>query len=50
MGSLNDLLIHPANGHQVPAEDVNETNQRLPELLTRVWTNTQALLTELDQP
>lgn len=37
MGSLNDLLIHEANGHSIAAVDVGPVNDRLDELRTRVY-------------
>lgn len=32
MGSFNDLVIHPINGHVIAAEHVDEVNARLAEL------------------
>lgn len=32
MGSFNDLVIHPVNGHVIAAEHVDEVNARLAEL------------------
>lgn len=33
MGSINDLVIHPMNGHRVNAESVDAVNQELGQLL-----------------
>jgi hypothetical protein len=38
MGSLNDVVIHPANGNPIAAEDVDRVNRRLGELHTRIYT------------
>lgn len=37
MGSLNDLVLHPANGHAVAEEDVAAVNSRLQDLRTAIW-------------
>ncbi|WDG19493.1 DUF6966 domain-containing protein [Microbacterium sp. Clip185] len=37
MGSLNDLVIHPANGHAVAADQVAPVNRRLDELRERIY-------------
>ena len=37
MGSLNDVLIHPVNGHHVAAQDVDTVNAQLTELRGRVY-------------
>lgn len=36
MGSLNDVIIHPANGHDVAEADVDQVNRRLASLLQQV--------------
>jgi hypothetical protein len=50
MGSLNDLVIHPINGHRIGDTDVERVNQQVRDLLTKVWTGLQAVLRELDRP
>jgi hypothetical protein len=37
MGSLNDLFICPENRHRVKAEEVDEVNRRLREMLDDAW-------------
>jgi hypothetical protein len=37
MGSLNDLVIHPLNGHRVSTDEVDTVNQRLSESVAQVW-------------
>jgi hypothetical protein len=37
MGSLNDLVIHPMNGHPIAAADVDSVNKQLGGLRTRVY-------------
>jgi hypothetical protein len=37
MGSLNDLIISPANGHRVDAKKVDQVNRRLDQLRSRVF-------------
>lgn len=41
MGSLNDLVIHPANGHSVPEDQVAGANRRLDELRERIYAESQ---------
>ncbi|MEH3089586.1 MAG: hypothetical protein PGN24_08340 [Microbacterium arborescens] len=38
MGSLNDLVIHPINGHHVEPGRVAEINERLAQLRESVYT------------
>ena len=33
MGSLNDLVIHPLNGHKVSDSEADAVNQRLASLV-----------------
>lgn len=49
MGSLNDLIIHQVNGHRIDDADVDRVNQQLRDLLTKVWTGLQTMLSELDR-
>ncbi|WP_147323358.1 DUF6966 domain-containing protein [Aeromonas dhakensis] len=37
MGSLNDLVIHPINGHEVQDFAVDKTNRILQEILGEIW-------------
>ncbi|WP_207885847.1 hypothetical protein [Pseudomonas sp. 30_B] len=35
MGSINDLIIHPENGHRISADEIRNVNERLDTLLNR---------------
>ena len=37
LGSLNDLVLHPANGHDIDRDDVDELNARLTRLRAHLW-------------
>ncbi|MFV0372790.1 DUF6966 domain-containing protein [Microbacterium sp.] len=37
MTSVNDLVIHPMNGHPIPPGRVDEVNEALDELRTRIY-------------
>ncbi|MFS0712801.1 hypothetical protein ABC195_02880 [Microbacterium sp. 2P01SA-2] len=37
MGSLNDLVIHPVNGHRVAPSQIAEVNERLSLLRERIY-------------
>lgn len=41
MGSLSDLVIHPANGHRVGAEEVDQVNRRLDRHRSRIFAASQ---------
>ena len=43
MGSFNDLVIHPANGHDLPANLASSTNDKLRSLRSHTWINATAL-------
>lgn len=43
MGSLNDLYIHPANGHLIDAEYLDKANNELSELRSDVYKLTVTL-------
>ncbi|WP_033289971.1 DUF6966 domain-containing protein [Amycolatopsis jejuensis] len=43
MGSFNDLLIHPLNGHRVTLSDVDDVNRQLDGLRTRIRQTALAL-------
>lgn len=38
MGSINDLVIHPINGHKIQAGEVNSANEELSLLLNKIST------------
>lgn len=44
MGSLTDLVIDPANGHQVEQEDTEEANREFMDRLAELLTVADALL------
>ncbi|WP_158903598.1 hypothetical protein [Burkholderia sp. L27(2015)] len=46
MGSINDLIIHPINGHQIAPSDVNATNEKLRILLGEASLTGRELLAE----
>jgi hypothetical protein len=37
MGSINDLVIHPANGHSVRDADIGNVNELLQALLEKIF-------------
>ena len=43
MGSINDLLLHPLNGHAVPEAAIDRVNQQLRAMLTEVYELARAL-------
>ncbi|MDY0829415.1 hypothetical protein SK224_09800 [Microbacterium sp. BG28] len=43
MGSVNDLVIHPANGHSVTDDQIAAVNRRLDELRERIYAESQAV-------
>lgn len=47
MGSWNDLVIHPLNGHTVEAEELMEVDERLRVLRGDVWQHAHKLRHEL---
>ena len=46
MGSLNDLLIHPTNGHPIDPRDVEAVDRELHDLREAVWSRATALLSD----
>lgn len=48
MGSFNDLIIHPINGHRVELSDVEKVNSRLDVLRETIWGRTRDLIRELE--
>ncbi len=49
MGSFNDLVIHPINGHHIEAEGVSEANDKLRTLQSRMYQGACALLHDLER-
>lgn len=47
MGSLNDLVIHPVNGHSILDNDVDRVNGSLDALRTALYADATALHTDL---
>jgi hypothetical protein len=43
MGSFNDLIIHPMNGHEIQDSEVDRVNNRLQELQTSIYELTRGL-------
>ncbi|AQQ68266.1 hypothetical protein Mag101_11900 [Microbulbifer agarilyticus] len=37
IGTLNDLVIHPANGHQVSEQELDQINSRLCTLCSNIY-------------
>ncbi len=50
MGSFNDLIIHPVNGHEISKENIDFVNGRLGVLRSRAWASAKAMQRELDHP
>lgn len=48
MGSLNDLVIHPMNGHTVPEGELDHVNRSLVELVSSALADARALRRHLD--
>jgi hypothetical protein len=46
MGSFSDLVIHPANGHQIDPGDLDAVNDQLRALGEAVWSRASALVRE----
>ena len=49
MGSFNDLVIHPLNGHAVSEADVGRVNTSLDALRSALHADATALLGDLDR-
>lgn len=43
MGSINDLVIHPVNGHRIDAVEIDTVNRRLDALREQIWIEGNAL-------
>ena len=37
MGSLNDLTIHPLNGHKILDDEIDDINDQLRDLLSNIY-------------
>lgn len=46
MGSINDLVIHPINGHSIQASEVDSVNEQLGMLLNKISTLAKKLYGE----
>lgn len=46
MGSINDLVIAPINGHQVEDSRVSEVNEQLRKMLTLIYSSAKKLYYE----
>lgn len=46
MGSLNDLVLHPMNGHSILEADVNRVNEELQAMLSDISGNARKLARE----
>jgi len=46
MGSINDLIIHPVNGHSVSEDQVSTANEKLEILLSAVAIKSKKLYNE----
>jgi hypothetical protein len=46
MGSINDLIIHPVNGHSVSEDQVSTANEKLEVLLSSVAIKSKKLYNE----
>lgn len=49
MGSFNDLVIHPINGHDVEPHEVDHVNRRLDVLRGTIARRTRELIREIEQ-
>jgi hypothetical protein len=47
MGSLNDVVIDPRNGHRIAEQDLSAANERLRQLSSRTYTAAMLLKVEL---
>jgi hypothetical protein len=43
MGSFNDLMLHPVNGHELDPSEIVSANERLDELRGRAYTLAHAI-------
>ena len=43
MGSFNDLMLHPCNGHSIKERDVPAMEEHLGDLSDQIWSNAKYL-------
>ncbi len=48
MGSLSDLVLDPANGHQIEPDEIPAVNGRLDQLRSSLWSAARRLQRGLD--
>lgn len=48
MGSLSDLVLHPANGHEIEVDEIPVVNGRLDQLRSSLWSAARRLQRGLD--
>jgi len=48
MGSFNDIVIHPLNGHSLALDEVAATNDRFDRLRSEAYRHAQELIRTLD--
>ena len=46
MGSINDLVIHPINGHKIKEPEVNSVNEKFDLLRTKIYSLAKKLAAE----
>ena len=46
MGSINDLLIHPINGHKIQESEVDTVNEKIKFLLSNIYSLAETLARE----
>jgi hypothetical protein len=49
MGSFDDLLIHPLNGHSISEEELSVVNEQLSDYRATIWAAGRAMRRELDR-
>lgn len=49
MGTFNDLVIHPVNGHPVAEDDIDRINRSLAGLRTAMYSDAKALLHDIER-
>jgi hypothetical protein len=49
MGSFNDLVLHPTNGHDLGESEIDVSNERLARLRSSIYRTAHELRRELDR-
>ena len=49
MGSFNDLVLHPMNGHDLGESEIDVTNEKLARLRSSIYRTANELRRELDR-